>query len=156
MTAPIACTLTADDYAERVRSIAELNRAFLRAHRRDGLTLTLTYSPAAAARVRRLVELEGQCCAFLTFRVDETADAVRLAVVAPEEAASGLHAVFSPFLEGVPERPAGAVAKGAAVAALACGVCCVVPLLALPAVGLTAAGGALAAVAVVGWRRSRA
>jgi hypothetical protein len=193
MTAPIACTLAPGEYADRLRSITDLNRSALRTVARDGPALVLTYASTAAPRLRALVAQEERCCAFLTFRIDELPDAVRLTVLAPVEAADAPDALFAPLLSGAetlsaanagssagcagacacagaPERESGNTPRGcdpapstaagraarsvpssqridrlpgaaattAAVAALACGVCCVLPF-ALPAVMLTAA-----------------
>ena len=98
---PVACTLGAGEYADRVAWITELNRSSLRSHQRDGLTLLLDYAPAAALDVRELVVREQSCCAFLTFDMHETPYAVRLSVTAPVEAAEALDVVFAPFLVGV-------------------------------------------------------
>jgi hypothetical protein len=170
-SAPIACTLGAGEYADRLAWIAELNRAALRSHRRDGLALVLDYAPDAAPRVRELVAREQACCAFLGFRVEETPAAVRLTVAAPAGAGEALDAIFGPFLTGAPGasadrnedrgddpdggRPDGGRAPGvaagtAAVAALACGVCCVLPF-ALPPGALAAFGGVMAAFARAYW-----
>ena len=97
---PIACTLGAGDFADRVSWIAELNRSALRAHRRDGLALTLDYAPEAASRVHDLVARERACCAFLAFRVDAAAERVRLTVEAPAETRDALDQLFAPFLAG--------------------------------------------------------
>lgn len=171
--APIACTLGAGEYGERRAWIAELNRSALRSHRRAGRTLVLDYAPGVAARVHELVAREQACCAFLCFQVDKTPAAVRLTIEAPAEAAVALDTIFAPFLSGVPvaspppdrggyvgEQPGdgstssgrapGITAGTAAVVALACGVCCVLPF-ALPAVALATFGGVLAAFARVYW-----
>jgi hypothetical protein len=137
--APIACTLGAGDLGERLAWIAELNATWLRDYRRDDLRLELTYAPDARDRVLELVRREQQCCAFLTFEVRETADAVRLIIVAPEAARGAAEAMFGPFRSKTP-----APAAIAAISALACGVCCVLPL-ALPATALAVTGG------VLGW-----
>jgi hypothetical protein len=189
---PIACTLDAGAYAGRVRWIAALNRAALRAHDQRDLTLELRYDAAAEARVRELVRREQQCCAFLTFVVDASADVVVLRITAPPETRAALDAVFAPFLvtsdesavtSGVgcasevcgcapssgdgsggaqsqahtTERPdsrggrtAGMAATSAGVAALACGVCCVLPF-ALPAATLSTLGGLVAVAAHAYW-----
>ena len=149
MTMPIACTLTPGEYTDRLTWIEELNRTALRSHARDGRTLVLTYAPEAAARVRALAEQESRCCAFLAFRVDEQPDAVRLTVRAPAETADAAESLFAPLLAGSDvgvRRLPSVAASTAAVAAVACGVCCVVPL-ALPAVATTAAGSLIAAFA---------
>lgn len=87
---PIACTLSATDYRARLAEIAALSRDALRRAERRGLTLELHYAPEAAARVRRLVEQERACCAFLEFDVQETPDEVRLLVTAPPAAADAV------------------------------------------------------------------
>ena len=90
---PIACTLSATDYRARMAEIATLSCEALRHAERRGLTLDLRYEPEAAARVRRLVEQERACCAFLRFELHEDAEEVRLLVTAPpgaEEAVPGL------------------------------------------------------------------
>ena len=169
---PIACTLGPGDYRERMAWIAELNRTALRDHTQDGPRLALTYAPGAGDRVRELVRREQECCAFLTFTVDDAPDAVRLTVEAPPEAGASAAVLFEPFT--APEtaaptasviacdvecgcsgastksapanRAAGVAAASGATAALACGVCCVLPF-ALPAAVVANVGGALASVA---------
>jgi hypothetical protein len=83
---PIACTLSPSDYRTRLAEIAALSRDALRHVERRGLTLDLRYAPEAAARVRRLVDQEHRCCAFLQFELHEDADEVRLLVTAPPAA----------------------------------------------------------------------
>jgi hypothetical protein len=97
-SAPIACTLDARDYQQRLAWIADLNRTALRAQHRDGLRLELTYAPAALDRVWALVARERACCAFLTFDVRQEKGAVRLIIEAPDDARDALDAVFAPFL----------------------------------------------------------
>ncbi len=100
-SAPIACTLGAGEYADRLAWIAELNRSALRSQHQAGRALVLDYASDAASRVRELVARERACCAFLAFRVEETPHAVRLTITAPAEAGEGLDAVFAPFLAGM-------------------------------------------------------
>jgi hypothetical protein len=95
--APVACTLGAGDFRQRLAWIADLNRDALRAQRRDGLRLELSYAPAALDRVREMVARERDCCAFLTFDLQQEADAVRLVIEAPDGARDALDAVFEPF-----------------------------------------------------------
>lgn len=106
MTAPIACTLTPGEYADRIRLIEVLNRTALRAYALDGSTLVLTYAPAAAAWVRELAEHESRCCAFLILRVDETPDAIRLTVTAPDAADKAPAILLAPFVTGGDARRA--------------------------------------------------
>ena len=107
---PIACTLAAGNFKERLTWIADLNRASLRNHCRDDLRLQLTYAPEAIDQVREMVRRERDCCAFLTFALRQDADAVRLTIEAPEAAREAADTVFGPFLGG-----------GADQAACACG-----------------------------------
>jgi hypothetical protein len=93
---PIACTLAPDALVGRVEWITTLNRAFLRAHASQGTALLLTYAADAAAEVRELVRRERECCAFLTFALDEADDAVRLRIEAPD--VDGVEALLAPFL----------------------------------------------------------
>jgi hypothetical protein len=95
--APIASTLGPGDFRQRLAWITELNRDALRAQRREGLRLELTYAPAAFDRVREMVAREQDCCAFLTFDLQQEADTVRLVIEAPEHARDALDAVFEPF-----------------------------------------------------------
>lgn len=97
-TAPIACTLAAGAYQERVAWIAKLNRSALRSNRREGTRLVLTYNPGAAARVREMVHRERQCCAFLDFELREDESSASLIITAPEAVQNALDAVFDPFL----------------------------------------------------------
>ena len=87
---PIVCTLSADDYRNRLVEIAALSRDALRRVERRGLTLDLRYAPEAATRVRQFVEQERRCCAFLQFELYEDVDEVRLLVTAPSTAAEAV------------------------------------------------------------------
>lgn len=87
---PIVCTLSATDYRARLAEIAALTRDALRHAEQRGLTLDLRYAPEAAARVRRLVEQERACCAFLQFELREDVQEVRLLVTAPAAAVEAI------------------------------------------------------------------
>jgi hypothetical protein len=97
---PIACTLGADAYRERLAWIAELNRPALQSVRREGAELVLTYDPHAGGRVREMVHREQECCAFLDFKLFEEEKGLTLVITAPEAAREALDAVFNPFLTG--------------------------------------------------------
>ena len=77
---PIACTLGAGDFKARLAWIAALNAASLRAERQDGLRLELTYAPEARGQVLDLIRREQECCAFLSFALDEDPSGLRLTV----------------------------------------------------------------------------
>jgi hypothetical protein len=109
---PIACTLGPGDFRQRLAWIADLNRDALRDQRRDGLRLELTYAPAALDRVREMVARERDCCAFLTFDLQQEADAIRLVIEAPEDACDALDAVFEPFQAREPATACGCSSAG--------------------------------------------
>ena len=93
----ISCTLDAKRLKERLAWIAALNARSLKSARRNGLTLTLDYVPAAVDDVRKMVAGEETCCGFLTFDIIEHRDFVRVSIVAPEDARDAAEAVFEPF-----------------------------------------------------------
>jgi|SRR4051794_39093219 hypothetical protein len=101
---PIACCLGADDYQRRIAWIERLTRTALQRHSRDDLVLRLVYSRDAAGELRRMVEQERECCAFMTFELAESADAVRVTITAPEAVRGSVDMLFGQFL---PPRGAG-------------------------------------------------
>jgi hypothetical protein len=99
---PIVCTLGAGDFRERLDWIAALNKAALRHHRRDDLQLELSYATEARAQVLKMVRQEQECCAFLTFNVEEGAELMRVTIVAPEAAREAAGTLFEQFLSRAP------------------------------------------------------
>lgn len=85
-TEPIACTLGAGAYQERLAWIAELNRSALQSVQREGARLILAYDPRADERVREMVHREQECCAFLGFELNESEKRLTLIITAPEGA----------------------------------------------------------------------
>lgn len=163
--ATIACTLDARSHAERVTWIAQLNRSSLQRHARIGRMLLLEYSPSAANDLALLVERERECCAFLTFKVENTDPSITLRIEAPSRVTDeqALDALFSPFLTRLdanalaseaaypfPATPAAsdpvgrslAISGIAGVAVIACAACCTVPLF-MPALSLSLIGSAV-------------
>jgi hypothetical protein len=104
--APIACTLSGNDYRERLAWIAQLNQDGLCSYRRDPRTLELRYAAAVRDRVRQLVRQEAECCAFLDFSIEETGTHVTLTIAVPERAAAIADDLFGPFL-GSPQGEEG-------------------------------------------------
>jgi hypothetical protein len=96
--APIACTLPADTYRQRLDWIAQLTRDGLRSHHRHDLTLELRYASDVADRVRELVRKEEQCCAFLRFELAEHNGDILLTITAPERARDAVDLLFAQFV----------------------------------------------------------
>jgi hypothetical protein len=95
---PIACTLSAKQLRDRRAWIADLAHDGLLSHQRGDLALCLRYRPDVVGRVRRMVELEEACCAFLSFHLHEQPDAVTLTIKAPEEAREIADGMFDQFV----------------------------------------------------------
>ena len=93
----IACTLTPGDLRERLGLIQALTAEALVGYERDGLVLTLRYTPETGARVRAMVASEQHCCAFLNFDVREQADFVHVTITAPEHARDAADELFEQF-----------------------------------------------------------
>jgi hypothetical protein len=85
---PIACSLSAPDFATRETEIAELRRAALIDARQDGVHAELRFAAGDGVRERieALVAAESSCCSFLTMHVADEADVVRLTIDAPADA----------------------------------------------------------------------
>ncbi len=94
---PIACSLEATDFNDRISWIVNLNRGALLRSRRDDLQLELTYEARAIAEVRELVRREQECCAFLSFRLHEDEDVLRLVISAPDGARDAIELLFERF-----------------------------------------------------------
>jgi hypothetical protein len=80
--ADIGCSLTDEEFQERVRFIHSLTKRALiaREPRADGMLFRFRPSPENEAAVRELVELEGQCCPNLRFEVEAGGDEILLEV----------------------------------------------------------------------------
>ena len=143
-----------------------MNKDALRSYARRDLVLELRYAPEARERVLEMVRNEQACCAFLAFELDEVGNEIRLTITAPERAREATDGLFDPFVANAPapsscacaasastakpplkeppgSKAAGVTAATLATGAVACGVCCVMPL-ALPATILAATGPLLA------------
>jgi hypothetical protein len=96
---PIACSLNATEFARREAEIAELGRAALIDARQDGVHAELRFAAGdgVRARVESFVAAESSCCAFLTMRVVDEPDVVRLTIDAPADAAVVLAELVAAF-----------------------------------------------------------
>ena len=88
MNKPIACTLTADDYASRRDDITRITRDALRSREPidGGARLTFAASDQTETDLRAVIAAEGDCCSFLRFELDRVADVLRLDVTGPADA----------------------------------------------------------------------
>jgi hypothetical protein len=112
--APIACTLGGAAYAERLAWIARLNDDGLLSHERRNATLELRYAASVRDRVHSLVQKESECCAFLTFALDESGRDVRLTITAPDQVRDAADLFFEPFLtSAAPPSASGCCAPSA-------------------------------------------
>ncbi len=80
---PIACTLTPGAMADRGEWLRQLGRKSLRAGERTPHGLALSFDLGARDEVIEWVRAERECCAFLTFDLNEAGDDVRLTVAGP-------------------------------------------------------------------------
>lgn len=94
---PIACTLSAGDYKNRVSAIADLNAQSLHSVARSALRLELRYSASARQQVEEMVRRERECCAFLGFDIQELGSEIVLTVITPEEAREAAATLFDQF-----------------------------------------------------------
>jgi hypothetical protein len=85
---PIACSLSATELPVRQAQMAELGRDALVAANVASARAELHFAAGAGVRerVEGFVAAESQCCAFLTMRIDDAPDEVRLTIDAPEDA----------------------------------------------------------------------
>ena len=99
MDLPIACSLTESELRERRQDIMDAFRSMhvTAIELADGYAFTFPASSEALQRIAELVDLERQCCAFLTFRiVVEAAIAVmRMEVTGPGEAKKVIREYFN-------------------------------------------------------------
>jgi hypothetical protein len=88
MDQPIACTLTAADYAARAEATRELARSALRSRERIADGARLLFEPGADTerRLREIIAAEARCCAFLRMDLRPAADALILDVTGPAQA----------------------------------------------------------------------
>jgi hypothetical protein len=84
----IACSLQSKDQSDRVAEWVAVARRGLIAKSvtADGVVLTYRQDAAVEADLRRLVELEGECCPFLEFAVSADGGDISLGITGPKEA----------------------------------------------------------------------
>jgi hypothetical protein len=103
---PIACSLSAFGYQERVRSIRILASRSLLSARRAPLSLHLIYESGALSEVSDLIRAEQTCCSFLDFKIAEKDDGVHVTITAPVDAAAAADVLFSHFASELADQQA--------------------------------------------------
>lgn len=94
--APVACTLSGDEYDERARQWRHvLASATGREEIDGGMRVRFPSGPDLVAEVARLAAAEQGCCAFFDFTLYLTPDALALTVRAPETAHALLTELFA-------------------------------------------------------------
>ena len=87
---PIACSLNADDYRQRLDAVRELGAAALLSvnDRSDGAELTFRNTTRVREELTAIVQAENACCPFLDLSIgsDEDEDELSLTITAPREA----------------------------------------------------------------------
>jgi|SRR5215211_3810353 len=102
-TLPIACSLSADELPRRLAEMAQLGREALIGVHAEPARVQLRFAAGAGVRerVQAIAAAEGECCAFLTLRVSDEANAVVLTIEAPEGAEPVLAELVEAF-RGLP------------------------------------------------------
>jgi hypothetical protein len=97
MVQPIACTLSAADYAARVEDTAALTRRALRSREPipDGARLSFDADPDIERQLRDIIAAEAQCCAFLRMQLQTADSALVLDITGPPEASPIIAELFA-------------------------------------------------------------
>jgi hypothetical protein len=97
-SAPVACTITADEIPGRLELLASLRAAVAGVTRTDaGLRLSFPRSTAAEADVREFATAEKRCCQFWGFAVDVDRTAIVLHWDGPPTVSGLLDQLFGYF-----------------------------------------------------------
>lgn len=85
---PIACSLNADNYRQRLDAVREIGAAGLLSvnDRPDGTELTFRNTTRVREELTAIVEAENACCPFLDLSIGSDEDELSLTVTAPREA----------------------------------------------------------------------
>lgn len=96
---PVACTLDAEEYPQRLARMASLGERALLAADDGGRVATLRFRPDSEthAELRAIVAAEAQCCAFLKMDISLAGEELVLAIEAPEGAEGVLAAIVDAF-----------------------------------------------------------
>ncbi len=101
---PIACSLNAAGQTARRAAWERLAERALRERQVTacGVRLVFAREPGVEDELRELAHLEGECCAFAEWRVEDHGDQLVLDVSAQADGVSALHAMFEEPLSAAP------------------------------------------------------
>lgn len=102
---PIACSLTASDYAARLDEIEAIGRdGLLRVERGSGPPdLVFREEPEIQSALERVIEAEAACCPFLSFSMRSRGEELVLTIEGPESAEPVVRDLLDRF--GLGEAP---------------------------------------------------
>ena len=96
---PLVCTLTDADYRDRERAWLKL-RPFVSTSEVIAGGLRFTFGPAIGLKdsLKELIRLEAECCAWMTFAMNETAEGVQLTIISNgADGERGVREAFAPL-----------------------------------------------------------
>lgn len=96
---PIACTLSEADLPQRLAAARALGADALVGVETSGRHARLRFS-GQRERVEELIAAETQCCSFLGFELEQSDEAVELAINAPEGAEPVLRSLVAAIVAG--------------------------------------------------------
>ena len=99
LDAPIACTLTPGQYADRTGDLASLAARALRTRKPTaaGERLVFTDTPQIERELRAVIAAEASCCAFLRMDLQRSGDGLVLDVAGPQDARPVIAELFAAF-----------------------------------------------------------
>jgi hypothetical protein len=94
---PIACTLTAAELRQRRQTIFDTfrNMRVTVTELPDGYSYCFVATSEALMQIAQLVDMERQCCPFLTFKIVVEDGQMRLEVTGPNEAKAVIEEYFN-------------------------------------------------------------
>lgn len=95
--APIACALSAREFADRKAQTAQIARYALRARQstEHGCLLSFAADADTEAQLRDIVAAESRCCSFLQMDLRRSGETLELEVTGPDEARPIIEELFA-------------------------------------------------------------
>ena len=135
LTKPMACSLTDKEFRFRRKAARKELLPHLKEVRKttEGLVLRFHKAPAIQSIINKFIELELQCCSFLTLDTINREDCIEVSIAAGPEGTEAVHAIFKSITphKGILRGGYTGIAVGGLILMLCC-----IPLI-LGAIGLT-------------------